>query len=81
MFTHTYTKFLTFIVGSFALASIAMEINGVSESSITAMVVNESAKSSLGAPNLMFLLLGVVAGALVSLGLVYLYHVESNRYD
>jgi|GEM_PF-6567409 len=84
MFVHTYTKFFAFIIGAFALSVVGLELLGVnsnltSGSSVTAMIIAPSVNPSLGASNVFFLLIGVATGALITIGMGYLFYYEGKK--
>jgi|GEM_PF-2124861 len=92
MYPETYTRFYIFMALALVLGFIGMEVatTGVSleQASVSGMAtstIKDAGPSLTGAgtpgSNLIFLMIGVVAGAVLVGTAVYIYQVERRRYD
>ncbi len=87
MFADTYTKFYIFMVVALLMGFVSMEIatTGVNLGDLSGMATNTiaGAHPALGAgtpgSNMIFLLIGILAGAALVGTVVYVYKVEKNR--
>jgi len=87
MFTETYTKFYALIIVALLFSFVAMEIatTGLGEGELSGMATRTIAgvQPALGAgtpgSNMIFLLIGVLTGAVIVGTAVYLFSVEKKR--
>jgi len=87
MFAESYTKFYIFMVVALLLSFVCMEIatTGVNTGELSGMATNTIAglQPALGAgtpgSNMIFLLIGILAGAALVGTVVYIYKVEKDR--
>jgi len=87
MFAETYTKFYVFVVLALVVGFLGMEVatSGITwGEGPTGMVSAADAHSltSTASPgaNLLFLFIGVVAGAIIVGTAVYIYNIEKKQY-
>ena len=87
MFKDTYTKFYIFIIASLILSFVFMEVvtSGATLGELTGMATQtiQGAEPVLGpgtpGSNLLFLLIGVVVGAIIVGTAIYIYKYEKKR--
>ncbi len=91
MHPETYTRFFAFIVIALAVGFFGMEIAttgtalGQGVSGMATYTVQDAGPSFTGAAtpssNLLFLFIGILAGAVIVGTAVYIYSIERKRYD
>ncbi len=87
MFTETYTKFYILIIVALLFSFAAMEVatTGIGEGMLSGMATQtiDGVHPALGAgtpgSNMIFLLIGILTGAVIVGTAVYIYSVERKR--
>ena len=87
MFKESYTKFYAFMIAALILGFVGMEVAtvGIGGGELSGMATHtvEGAESALGAStpgsNMLFLLIGIVVGAIIVGTAVYIYSYERKR--